>query len=85
MRGDPQTVSLVAQALREAGYVPLPRFWVKPEDMEIIRRMAFRHAGVVNEIRGRINREAEENHQPHLNRDQAWEAFERSRFGNQKR
>jgi len=41
-----------AQALRAAGYVPLPRLWVLPEEMEVIHRMAHNHQDEVNRIRG---------------------------------
>jgi len=41
-----------AQALRAAGYVPLPRWWVLPEEMEVIHRMAHNHQDEVNRIRG---------------------------------
>jgi len=41
-----------AQALRAAGYVPLPRWWVLPEEMEVIHRMAHNHEDEVNRIRG---------------------------------
>jgi len=45
-----------AQALREAGFVPLPRLWVTWDQLETIIRMAEGNKAVVNEIRGRANR-----------------------------
>jgi len=47
--------SPVAKALREAGYVPIPRWWVTPDQLETIRRMAMGNAEVVNEIRYKVN------------------------------
>ena len=41
-----------AQALRAAGYVPLPRWWVPREELEVIHRMAHNHQDEVNRIRG---------------------------------
>ena len=41
-----------AQALRAAGYVPVPRWWVLPEELEVIHRMAHNHQDEVNRIRG---------------------------------
>ena len=43
--------SPVADALREAGFVPLPRLWVKPEDIQQIKTIAFQYAEEVNRIR----------------------------------
>jgi hypothetical protein len=40
-----------AQALRAAGYVPLPRLWVRQEELDQIRGIAGRHADQVNAIR----------------------------------
>lgn len=42
---------VVARKLREAGYVPLPRWWVKPEDIEIIRRLTSHHAAEIFKLR----------------------------------
>lgn len=41
-----------AKALREAGYVPLPRWWVTLEQMELIEYMAKQNQEEVNRIRG---------------------------------
>lgn len=43
--------SLGATALRAAGYIPLPRWWVKTEDMDHIEQIAARYRSEVNEIR----------------------------------
>jgi hypothetical protein len=40
-----------AQALRAAGFVPLPRWWVKREDLDLIEYMARQHESEVNSIR----------------------------------
>jgi hypothetical protein len=45
-----------AEALRKAGFVPLPRLWVTWDQMETIIRMAEGNKDVVNEIRGRAKR-----------------------------
>ena len=45
-----------AKALREAGFVPLPRLWVTWDQLETIIRMAEGNKDVVNEIRGKANR-----------------------------
>lgn len=41
-----------AKALRAAGYVPIPRWWVTPDELDVISRMARNHDEHVNEIRG---------------------------------
>lgn len=50
--------SPAAKALREAGYLPLPRLWVTPDQMQVIVRMAEGNKDVVNEIRAAANRKA---------------------------
>ena len=45
-----------AKALREAGFVPLPRLWVIWDQLEKIIRMAEGNKDVVNEIRGKALR-----------------------------
>lgn len=47
--------SPAAQALRAAGFKPLPRWWVKAEDLDLIEYMARQHADEVNAIRARAN------------------------------
>lgn len=41
----------VSEALREAGFVRLPAWWVKREDLEVIHRMAHEHADEVTRLR----------------------------------
>jgi len=43
--------SPAAKALRKAGFVPLPRLWVTPDQLSRIKRMAEENSDVVNEIR----------------------------------
>ena len=45
-----------AKALREAGFLPLPRLWVTQDQMSTIKRIAEGNKDVVNEIRGKANR-----------------------------
>jgi hypothetical protein len=47
---------LPADVLRKAGFVPLPRLWVKREDMRTIHMIAGQYADEVNHIRGQIQR-----------------------------
>lgn len=49
-----------AMALREAGFVPLPRWWVRQEDMDLIEYMALKYAEEVNAIRAQAREEAME-------------------------
>lgn len=45
-----------AEALRKAGFAPLPRLWVTWDQMETIIRMAEGNKDVVNEIREKAKR-----------------------------
>ena len=72
----------VGQALRRAGFVPLPRLWVKQEDMPDIRNKALSYQDAVNEIRGQARRELLVEvpaRDPRHDMDAAWAAFERDR------
>jgi hypothetical protein len=40
-----------AEALRNAGFLPLPRLWVRAEDLDLITYMASQYANEVNKIR----------------------------------
>lgn len=44
-----------AQALRAAGFVPLPRWWVRAEDLDLIAYMAQQCADEVNRVRRAAN------------------------------
>lgn len=61
-----------AQALRAAGYKPLPRWWVTQEQLDLIEYMIRDNAGPVNRIR------AEANARPRTKEEeieQAWQAM----------
>ena len=78
MQGDKN--SPVAEALRKAGFVPLPRLWVKPTDMPKIHEIAEKHRMAVNNIRGAINSgEPPAEPDPVFDKDAAWEAYEKMR------
>ena len=49
-----------AQALRQAGFLPLPRLWVTPDQMEVIVRIAESNKDVVNEIRAQARKGCQE-------------------------
>lgn len=77
----------VASALRDAGYVPLPRLWIKKEDMPTIHRIAEQCEEEVNDIRGQINdrnlkvkkdrqKQAKQVDQAKSDKDAAWELHE---------
>lgn len=51
--------SAQAQALRAAGFVPLPRLWVTPDQLDAVMRMAEGNRDVVNDIRGKARQVAE--------------------------
>lgn len=51
MSGGSELKSESAIALREAGFVPLPRLWVKKEDLDLIYFMAQKYSDEVSEIR----------------------------------
>ena len=43
--------SPAAKALREAGYRPLPRWWVLADELDAIHRVAQKHEAEVRRIR----------------------------------
>ena len=47
----------VASVLREAGYVPLPRLWVKSDVMSEIHAIAHRYQDEDNQLRNKIQKE----------------------------
>lgn len=69
MSGGSELKSAGAKALRAAGFVPLPRLWVKRRDLEQIRIFAHQYQDEVNAIRSAANAEAEKERQ----KDAAWE------------
>ena len=48
--------SRAAAALRDAGFVPLPRLWVKRLDLDLIKAIATRYDDEVNSIRHKVHR-----------------------------
>ena len=44
----------VADALRAAGYVPVPRLWVRPSDVDALIRKAEAYSEDVNRIRAEV-------------------------------
>lgn len=48
--GKPKTFG-VNEALRAAGFVPLPRWWVTRAELGVIHRMAHNHEAEVTRIR----------------------------------
>lgn len=77
--------SPVAKALRKAGFIPLPRLWVKPTDMSKIHEIAEKHREVVNTIRGQIKDDVSVHQDQALTADPvddkeaAWAAYEKMR------
>ena len=65
----------VADALREAGFVPLPRLWVRKEDIPAIHEMAGKYSQEVNDIRARLGcNPSKRTGDPKVDREAAWEA-----------
>lgn len=82
----------VATILRSQGFVPLPRLWVRSEDMPTIHTIAGRYREEVNAVRAQmgtqvqaehpaatVGREADPQSDPRTDKDAAWEAMERLR------
>lgn len=57
MTDDHKTFSPVGKKLREMGYVPLPRWWVTPLELEIISRITKHHLPTVMKIKEQIRQE----------------------------
>lgn len=57
-----QRSASTADALRAAGYVRIPAWWVTPDELEVIYRMAHNHQSEINRIRAaaRANRQKQE-------------------------
>ena len=62
--------SASSRALRAAGYVPLPRWWVTREQLELIAYMAEKNSDEVNRIRL-------ENRRPMNDVERAWAEHEK--------
>lgn len=46
-----------ARALREAGYLPLPRWWVRPDQLDVIAFMARQNEAAIRDIKDRVHAE----------------------------
>jgi hypothetical protein len=57
MTADHKSYSPVAQKLREMGYVPTPRWWVTPIELEIISRITKHHMPAVMKIKEQVRQE----------------------------
>lgn len=77
--------SPVADALREAGYIPLPRLWIKREEIPEIHAITERNATEVNRIRHAARNTKEQSDKlihhkdPFTDKDAAWNAMEKMR------
>ena len=49
----------VNDALRAAGFVRIPDWWVRPEELEVIYRMAHNHEHEINRIRREVRTNGE--------------------------
>lgn len=49
----------VGDALRKAGFVRIPAWWVRREELEVIHRMAHNHQDEVNRIRREVRNNAD--------------------------
>lgn len=47
----------VAEILRAEGFVPLPRMWCRPEDMDLIMDLCRRHEAHVSAVRAHVAEE----------------------------
>jgi hypothetical protein len=63
-----------AHALRAAGFVPLPRLWVRPEDLDLVYYMAEKHSAEISAIRARVIRENAKARKRQEEIDAAWAA-----------
>lgn len=54
----------VAFALRDAGFVPLPRYWVRGSDMPKLKEISDIHRDEVNAIRRKVHLELGLNQSP---------------------
>lgn len=76
-------------ALREAGFIPIPRLWIKYEDLPAIKKIAFKRADEVHKIRALFSDDSrdfdpaasrqEPDSDPVTDKEAAWAAFEKQR------
>ena len=73
----------VSSILRARGFVPLPRLWVKVEDLLKIKSIALQYADEVNGVRKTVAETVSQENStkfkdPKTDRNAAWEAVEKS-------
>jgi hypothetical protein len=59
MSDDHKSYSPIAQKLRGMGFVPMPRWWVTPEELEIISRITKHHMPTIMRVKEEIRMEEE--------------------------
>lgn len=64
-----------AQALREAGYLPLPRWWVTREQMDLIEYMVRENQDEVNKIREEAHNRNNQEWRKQQEVERAWAAM----------
>ena len=75
----------IASAMRRKGFVPLPRLWVRAEDMAEIYAITERYRDEVMRTRAEVQAQTGANtppaatFDPVANKDDAWAAYERAR------
>lgn len=57
--GKPKNIG-INEALRAAGFVPLPRWWVTQDELSVIHRMAHNHEDEITRIRLETRKKANE-------------------------
>lgn len=71
----------VAFALRKAGFIPLPRLWVRLEDILMIKELAAKYQSEIDSIRNPINnahQDTQAQEDPRLSIDAAWAAYDKA-------
>lgn len=71
----------VSTALREAGFVPLPRLWVQASDMQAIHQIANKYHATVNAVRTQFQANRLNKPNPVEDKDAAWAAYEKMQRG----
>lgn len=74
-----------SDALRHQGFVPLPRLWVKKEDMPVIHAIAHSYAKEVSTLRSKVasvnQALTQETTKQSSEIEQAWEMHEQKKKG----
>lgn len=50
-KGKPPEDLGISDAMRKAGFVKIPAWWVTPDELEVIHRMAHKHSSHITAIR----------------------------------